>query len=613
MTQYSLLLLGTARIERDGAAINVDTRKAVAMLAYLALTPGPHMRDALAAFFWPENDDEHARAALRRTLSVLSTALGPDAFRVDRQRIGLADGWEIDASQFSSLVERARKHRASGSSCPDCLSWLTAAVDLYRQDFMAGFSLRDSVAFDDWQFFQSEQYRQQLAYALESLVDIHAQRREFELAIPHARRWLALDSLHEPAHRRLMQLYAWAGQDASALRQYRECKRILQEELGVPPLAETTQLYQAILEHRPPPPPSSAQSAAIVDAAPPLNLSPTSPAHFPMVGREAEWSTLQAAYAAIENDGPIVNDGPHRIRWPFMVIEGEAGIGKTRLATEFLERVRGDGGDTLAATCYEGEAQLAYAPYLAALRSLLARPERSGALASLPAHALAELGRLLPEMATPSPAAASTLEGPGAQARFFEAISLTLACLLRASRPGILFLDDAQWADEASLDLTTYLVRRLAGQGYGILVAWRTEDVAPGHRLQRLLGEARRSGRATSILLGRLQPVAVATLVRSVTTRGDDLDSYLYRETEGLPFFLVEYLTLLAADSSAIRLCRPCLPACATSLRPGCCASARRAGRFWSLPPLSVVRSISTPCAWPAVAAKKRRWLRWKR
>jgi len=123
---------------------------------------------------------------------------------------------------------------------------LTEAVALYRDDFLAGFTLRDSPAFDDWQFFQAESLRREMADALETLALCHSEAGQFEPAIASARRWLTLDSLHEPAHRMLMQLYALTGQRSLALRQYRECVRALESELGVPPLEETTALYESI-------------------------------------------------------------------------------------------------------------------------------------------------------------------------------------------------------------------------------------------------------------------------------------------------------------------------------------------------------------------------------
>ena len=113
-------------------------------------------------------------------------------------------------------------------------------------DFLEGFGLRDSIAYDDWQFFQAEGLRQELASALERLVRGHSAQGNQEAALAYARRWLALDPLHEPAHRQLMQLYAQTGQRSAALRQYQECVRILDEELGLAPAEETTDLYEQI-------------------------------------------------------------------------------------------------------------------------------------------------------------------------------------------------------------------------------------------------------------------------------------------------------------------------------------------------------------------------------
>ena len=148
---------------------------------------------------------------------------------VDRESVDLAhdDIW-VDVVRFDDLLAECKTHGHPESEvCAECLPPLTEAVELYRDDFMAGFGLRDSVAFDDWQFFQSESLRRELAGALERLARGRGALGEWEAAIAHARRWLALDILHEPAHRLLMTLYAWSDQRAAALRQYRECVRIL--------------------------------------------------------------------------------------------------------------------------------------------------------------------------------------------------------------------------------------------------------------------------------------------------------------------------------------------------------------------------------------------------
>jgi DNA-binding SARP family transcriptional activator len=109
------------------------------------------------------------------------------------------------------------------SLCSTCLDSLSEAVNLYHNDFLAGFALSDTAAFDEWQFFQGESLRQALVSALERLVSFHTAQGDYEAAIPLTRRRLALDSLHEPAHRQLMQLYEQTGQLAAALRQYELC------------------------------------------------------------------------------------------------------------------------------------------------------------------------------------------------------------------------------------------------------------------------------------------------------------------------------------------------------------------------------------------------------
>jgi DNA-binding SARP family transcriptional activator/tRNA A-37 threonylcarbamoyl transferase component Bud32 len=258
MAHLALHLLGPPRIELDGEPVHIGRRKAVALLAYLALTGSSHSRDALATLLWPEQDQSRARAYLRVALAELNSALGEGFLLADRETAALdpdADLW-LDVDQFHELVAMCETHGHSPTEvCPDCLSALAEAVELYCDDFLSGFTLRDSPGFDEWQFFQTEGLRQELASILERLIEGHTAQGEFEAALPYARRWLALDPLHEPAHRQLMQLYAWSGQRAAALRQYAECEKVLQDELGLPPEAETTQLYEAIKERRDPAPP----------------------------------------------------------------------------------------------------------------------------------------------------------------------------------------------------------------------------------------------------------------------------------------------------------------------------------------------------------------------
>jgi DNA-binding SARP family transcriptional activator/pimeloyl-ACP methyl ester carboxylesterase len=241
-----LSLLGTPRLERNAAPLTVPRRKTLALLAYLAMTGAPHSREALATLLWPEYDPSSGLANLRRELSRLKGALGEQNLTADRLQVELnpqAELW-LDVRAFQGHLKSGLDQAHTQDS--ECLEALQKAVGLYQGDFMAGFSLPDAPEFDEWQFFQAEELRRSLSNALKGMIEAYISRGEYAQAIPYARRWLSLDALHEPAHRRLMQLYAWSGQQSAALRQYQECQRILLEELNIQPEAETQALYEAI-------------------------------------------------------------------------------------------------------------------------------------------------------------------------------------------------------------------------------------------------------------------------------------------------------------------------------------------------------------------------------
>jgi DNA-binding SARP family transcriptional activator/predicted ATPase len=308
MSRLSLYLLGPPRIDLDGEPIQVDTRKAIALLAYIAINRERHRRDALVNLLWPEYDQAHGRAAFRRTLSALRKAFAqpPSSsgqatwLDVDREVVGLSldvdssaalgtgfpmgsltsssqgsgrEFW-LDINQFHAHLEVCRAHgHAASDACPVCLPHLTAAAALYRGDFMSGFGLKDSCNFDDWQFFQSERLRRELGGALEKLVQVHGAQGDLESAIGYARRWLALDRLNERAHSQLMLLYTWSGRRSAALRQYQECVRILESNLDVSPQESTTDLYKAVVAGHAPARPA----AAPLPAAPTPLYESTSP------------------------------------------------------------------------------------------------------------------------------------------------------------------------------------------------------------------------------------------------------------------------------------------------------------------------------------------------
>ena len=229
-------LLGPPSVERDGAPVEPDTRKAIALLAYLAVTGQAQGRDRLAALLWPEADGERSRGALRRTLSSLRGVLEGEHLATDGLKVALdPGGLQCDVLRFRELLAADR---------------LADAAAAYTGDFLAGFSLKDCVEFDEWQAHEAEALRRELAGALERLaLDEQVPAR----AIAHAERWLGLDAMHEPAHRALIRLHGRAGDRAAAMRQYRECVRVLDRELGVAPLPETSALARAVEAGEPEP------------------------------------------------------------------------------------------------------------------------------------------------------------------------------------------------------------------------------------------------------------------------------------------------------------------------------------------------------------------------
>lgn len=230
-----------------------DTRKAIAIVALLALDGGRQPRERLATLLWPDADPERARGALRRTLSAIRTSAIGDHLEADTTSVGLRrDGLEVDVHRFREL-------RAKGDH--------GRAVDEHAGDLLSGFALRDAPEFEEWTEAQGETLRSELADSLERLIGEERDAGRLAKALAHARRWLELDPLNEAAHREVMRLHALAGDRSAAIRQYHECVHLLDHELGVAPLEETVALYEAIREGRTPreprvtpPPPASVRN-----------------------------------------------------------------------------------------------------------------------------------------------------------------------------------------------------------------------------------------------------------------------------------------------------------------------------------------------------------------
>lgn len=275
---------------------------------------------------------------------------------------------------------------------------LQRAVDLYRGPFLAGFSLPASPEFEAW--VTQERYAAERRYleALAALMDRRAASGEYASAIACARRYLETDDLAEEVHRRLIELYAAAGDRSAALRQFERCAVILERELGVSPLPETRAVYQAVLAHQPLP-----------EQTAPLAWATLPSLHVPLVGRDEALRQLERAYARVQAG-----------RGEVVLIAGEAGIGKSRLMQEFAASCA-DRPLILAGAGHPDTQTIPYQPVIEALRPALTVRPVAGNLQPV---WLAEASRLLPELRSlypdlPPPLPAEPEEARG---RLFEAL-----------------------------------------------------------------------------------------------------------------------------------------------------------------------------------------------
>jgi DNA-binding SARP family transcriptional activator len=217
----------------------------------LSLSEERYSREFLATLFWPEYDQQHAFGNLRRALSSLKKSIDLVFLDISRDAVGLEDSsnlW-LDVREFNQLVAAEKVHaHPEGETCSDCLSTLEKAVQLYRGDLLAGFNLRDCPEFDSWQSFHRDHWRQEFSAVLQKLSRIYASQGSWSHAIPYARRWVALDPLHEPAQIALVQLFTQSGQRNSAVRQYEEYAHTLEKELGQSPELD---LQELLVSNRP--------------------------------------------------------------------------------------------------------------------------------------------------------------------------------------------------------------------------------------------------------------------------------------------------------------------------------------------------------------------------
>ena len=337
-----LRLLEAPQAWLDGAPLTgFVSRKAEALLYYLAWTGRAHSRESLAAFFWSESIDSAARTNLRKILTNLRQLL-PSHLAIERQNVAFrADSpHSIDAARFVAGVSA---HSTASSLTPQQVESLQAALSLYRDDFLAGFYVKEAPEFESWLLAERGRLRELAVQGLQQLAQHFAGAEAWSPAIAVLRQLLALEPWREDAHRRLMACLARSGERGAALAHFEICRQVLADELDVPPSEETLALARQIKagtigpDKREASIPTLAQEQTLSRHNLPLQNTP-------FVGRGRELATLTEWLA----------DPGCRL----VTILGAGGMGKTRLALAVAEQLTPryrDGGFFVALAAVEQE------------------------------------------------------------------------------------------------------------------------------------------------------------------------------------------------------------------------------------------------------------------
>lgn len=497
----------------EGSVVPRLGAKELALLTFMALEPGSHTREELAGLLWGESSEVEARASLRQALKHLRTTLG-ETVRCNRALVDLDPSLECDASAFRSAITQ-NPHFALTTDVPG---------------FLAGFSIRHAPQFDEWAAETRRGLLRQYHHALGTMAREAMGQWRWRDAVDAADRWLASEPLSDEAARLAIEARYLAGDRGGALARFLDFKTTFKRETGCDPSRNLLSLVRRVEADA-----SPVTSRPITDEwyarAPSFEAS--------LIGREEEWSALLKSWKAVRKGGGKI-----------VLLQGEPGVGKSRLAEEFTRWVVADGGTVLRGHGYDISGGIPYEPVVEVLRDSLVAP----GLAGTAPEWLSEASRLFPEIrsrfpALPEPAASvDTTEGW----RLFEGVA-QMVLSLTAERPVVVSIDDLQWCDGDSCNLLRFLIRRserapilwLATVSLGEL-----ERDAPAARLCRVL---RAQEHATIIPLGPLTEEQLWRMIRemghvSTPTGARRFANRVFGVTAGNPFYVIELLKTMFAQ-----------------------------------------------------------------
>ncbi|WP_420627605.1 ATP-binding protein [Candidatus Leptofilum sp.] len=553
MSTLKIFLFGSPRIELSEPAANGRptpsflSDKVRALLIYLAVEQArPFRREALAGLLWPNMPEAKARANLRRALANLRQVIADADGRylhISRQTLqfNTASPAFVDARHFEQLVENPEPTVAQ----------MEQAVKLVNSRFLEGFSIHDSIAFEEWALLKREQYQRQALRLLNRLTRHYEAQHQYQDALHFAQRQTELEPWHEPGQRQMLRLLARIGQRTNAIRQYERLKTDLSVELQIAPEPETVRLYQQIVKG------VFEQSTNVLPA---YLEEPTAVPSHPFVARQSELAALHKQLeTAVAGQGGTV------------FIIGEAGSGKTMLLREFSQQAQIHFPQLLClfgnCPAHVGSSN-PYAPFRTAVSMLAGNIEphwHSGLLSRPQAVRLWQLqekaqqilqqhgANLAGVLFTQSQMTAKNSPSAAALPQFilFEQATHVLQKMSRHA-PILLLLDDLQWIDPGSVDLLFHLSRQMVGYPILIVGAYRPEEASSPnqlgerHPLLRLVHELQ-SVCSENIVLNQAngRPFVNAWLDYEPNQLDESFRQTLHQQTKGHALFTVELVAAL--------------------------------------------------------------------
>ena len=485
---------GGLALERDGDAIELPrSHRARRLLAWLALHPGAHARGSLAALFWPDVLDTSARQSLRAALAELRAAMGTSAEHLVATRATVAltgPGLRVDVRVFAEELRDGNPETALAA----CVGELLTGMD------------------DDWVHEARALHAARAGEALEQLAAAAEAAGDRDHAVARSRAAAALDPLGEDAHRRLMERLAAVDDRAGALTAYEQLSERLRANLGIGPAAATRALAAQLRSERP--------AVGVV----PLPRMAARSDDVPFVGREQELARLIACCEDARASGSR----------SVVVISGEPGVGKTRLALRACESEHRAGATVLFGRCAE-EPLAAYGPF-AEMLSQLDSTIGAESAAQLAAAGAAELDRLRGH----APPAGQA--DPGSRQRLFDAVDALFSAL--AGELLIVVVDDLQWADRGSVLLLSAILRSSRPAAVVAIATARGTRSAADATLQSALAEFQRAAAIQRMPLEglRLEDVAKLATAWLGDTAGEPLARAVHERSGGNAFFAQELL-----------------------------------------------------------------------